>query len=526
MSELAPTPPPAARRWPAASMVGVFSATLLAGTVGAVLGLLCDRAAASKAAVGAGEPVIERIEATARRWELALASHSPLTTRVRPAVQGWLAGWPRVGTGQVAVGRGGWLYFRPAIEHLTGLPFLAPERLAESGRHADPRPAILDFAAQLRRRGISLVFVPVPVKAALEPEPLAGNAPVDRLPLANPSLAPLVRELEAGGVLVFDPGPVLADLKRSTGMPAYLATDTHWRPEAATAVAGALARFVRERVELDGVPDPGFSTESVEIEGRGDLVGMLGLPQDSAAFAREKVTVDKVIDSDDRLWRLDTRADVLLLGDSFANICTMPELGWGEAAGLAEQLSLALGRPLDAILRNDSAAWATRSLLARELAAGRDRLAGKRVVIWELAARELSLGDWKPVSLQLGHNAASAFFVPGKDERADVEGVITGMGVVPQPRSAPYADYVVALRLSDLESPGAEMQGREAVVFVIAMRDYNLAPPAGWRVGQKVALRLRPWAAVADEYGAFTRGELDDDALMLVEPCFGEEIAP
>ncbi|MGV8040512.1 MAG: hypothetical protein AB2L07_10675 [Thermoanaerobaculaceae bacterium] len=31
---------------------------------------------------------------------------------------------------------------------------------------------------------------------------------------------------------------------------------------------------------------------------------------------------------------------------------------------------------------------------------------------------------------------------------------------------------------------------------------------------------------LADEYGAFTRGELDDDALMLVEPCFGEEIAP
>ncbi|MGV8040511.1 MAG: hypothetical protein AB2L07_10670 [Thermoanaerobaculaceae bacterium] len=50
---------------------------------------------------------------------------------------------------------------------------------------------------------------------------------------------------------------MLADLKRSTGRPVYLATDTHWRPEAAKAVAGALARFVRERVELDEVPDPG-----------------------------------------------------------------------------------------------------------------------------------------------------------------------------------------------------------------------------------------------------------------------------
>lgn len=527
MSDPASTPAThvAARRWPAATMVGVLAATVLAGLLGAVPGLLRDRDGASETA-GAGKSVIERIEGAAREWESALAAHSPLTRFVRPPVQAWLAGWPRIGTGQVAVGRGGWLYFRPALEHLTGPPFLAPERLAVADRRADPRPAILDFATQLRRRGISLVFVPVPVKAALEPEPLAGRVPPDTLPLTNPSLAPLVRDLEAGGVLVFDPGPVLADLKRSTGRPVYLATDTHWRPEAAKAVAGALARFLRERVELDEVPDPGYTSESVEIEGTGDLVGMLGLPHDSRVFARQKVTIEKVIDSDDRLWRLDTRADVLLLGDSFANVFTMSELGWGDTAGLAEQLSFALGRPVDAMLINATGSFWSRALLARELAAGRDRLAGKRVVIWEVAARDLSLGDWKLVPLVHRRDARTTFFVPPQGETVEVEGIITAMGVVPQPRSAPYADYVVALRLADLTSPRPEVQGKEAVVFVIAMRDYNLAPPAGWRVGQKVALRLRPWAAVADEYGAFTRGELDDDALMLVEPCFGEEIAP
>jgi len=521
-----PATAPTLGRRCAVTMVGVFSVTLLAGTVGTVLGLIRDRAPAPKTASGNDESVCERITASTRRWESALASHSPLATHLRPPVQGWLAGWPRVGTNQVAVGRNGWLFFRPALEHLTGPPFLAPERLTASNRRADPRPAILDFAAQLRGRGIHLVFVPVPVKAALEPEPLAGRVFPDALPLTNPSLAPLVRELEEGGVLVFDPGPVLADLKRVTGRSVYIATDTHWRPEAATAVAEALARFVRERVELDEVPDPGFTTESAEIAGRGDLVGMLGLPADSRGFAREKVSIDEVIDSDDRLWRLDTRADVLLLGDSFANVYSLPALGWGEAAGLAEQLSLALGRPVDAILRNDSGAWATRALLSRELAAGRDRLAGKRVVVWELAARELSVGDWRPIPMALGTASQGGFFVPGRGASLEVEGVITAMGVVPQPRSAPYADYVVALRLSDLQAAGSDVADREAVVFVVAMRDYALTPPAAWRVGQRVALRVRPWADMADEYGFFTRGELADDSLMLVEPCFGEEIAP
>jgi alginate O-acetyltransferase complex protein AlgJ len=66
---------------------------------------------------------------------------------------------------------------------------------------------------------------------------------------------------------------------------------------------------------------------------------------------------------------------------------------------LAPQLALALKRPLDVIAQNDAGAFATRRALARELAAGADRLAGKRVVIWEFAARELSAGDWKRIEL-------------------------------------------------------------------------------------------------------------------------------
>jgi alginate O-acetyltransferase complex protein AlgJ len=49
------------------------------------------------------------------------------------------------------------------------------------------------------------------------------------------------------------------------------------------------------------------------------------------------------------------------------------------------------------IAQNDSGAFATRQALARELSAGEDRLQGKRVVIWEFASRELSVGDWKPI---------------------------------------------------------------------------------------------------------------------------------
>lgn len=532
------TPATRPRRWPALAVTLGFAATWLAGAAGIALTALRGSgtppvtgtgggAASSGPATGSWlEAALHVLDDTAT-WDARLAARSPLATAVQPVVQGWLAARPRQGSAEVIAARDGWLYFRPAVEHLLGPPFLSAPVLAPGGsaaRHADPRPAILELAGTLKTRGIALVLVPAPVKAALEPEHLAPGVAPDALPLANPSLAPLRRELEEAGVLVFDPAPVLAELKRRTARPVYLATDTHWRPEAAAAVAQALAAFLRKEVELEDVPDPGYQTEASEVSGRGDLVGMLGLGERSRAFAPEKVTVERVIDSEDRLWRLDTSSDVLVLGDSFANIYSLPALGWGEAGGLIEHLSLALGRPVDAILRNDSGAWATRALLSRELAAGRDRLAGKRVVIWELAARELSVGDWRPIPMTLGTASQGGFFVPRRGAAVDVEGVITAMGVVPQPRSAPYADYIVALRLSDLQAASPEAAGREAVVFVVAMRDYALTPPAAWRVGQRVALRLRPWADVADEYGFFTRGELADDSLMLVEPCFGEEV--
>jgi alginate O-acetyltransferase complex protein AlgJ len=52
-----------------------------------------------------------------------------------------------------------------------------------------------------------------------------------------------------------------------------------------------------------------------------------------------------------------------------------------------------LGRPVDRIVQNDDGAFGTRAMLARS---GPERLSGKRVVIWQFAARELAAGDWKP----------------------------------------------------------------------------------------------------------------------------------
>jgi hypothetical protein len=109
------------------------------------------------------------------------------------------------------------------------------------------------------------------------------------------------------------------------------------------------------------------------------------------------LTIHEVQDPAGVPFEPDQHASVLLLGDSFTNVFSLDQMGWGASAGLGAQLALALGRDVDVIAQNDAGAHATRQLLFNALAGGEDRLAGKSVVVWELASRELAVGDFRPV---------------------------------------------------------------------------------------------------------------------------------
>ena len=102
-----------------------------------------------------------------------------------------------------------------------------------------------------------------------------------------------------------------------------------------------------------------------------------------------------MVAADGSPWQPDEHADVLLIGDSFSNIYSLAEMGWGDRAGFAEHLERRAGPPAGPPGHQCRRRHTTRQELVREMAAGRDRLAGKRVVIYEFAARELAFGDWK-----------------------------------------------------------------------------------------------------------------------------------
>ena len=346
-------------------------------------------------------------------FEDRLEEESRLREGVLPPVQAILTVRLGLGNEKAYLGKGGWLFYRPDIDYVTGPGFLDPRVLRRRSLggdllapapQPDPMAALVEFHRQLRRRGIRLLVVPTPAKPTLHPERFASRVP-QHLLLQNPSFEEFQRRLTVAGLDWFDPTGILATAKSESGEPQFLRSDTHWTPGAVERVARGLADYIEERVELAAPENTGYLRRQAVVENVGDIAVMLRLPPGQRLFPPERVRIAPVLTLDGRLWRPDPEAEILLLGDSYANIFSDASLGWGAGAGLAEQLSYFLQRPLDKIALNAGGAYATRQALAREIASGIDRLEGKRLVIYQFAVRELAGGDWKLLHLRGGISA-------------------------------------------------------------------------------------------------------------------------
>jgi alginate O-acetyltransferase complex protein AlgJ len=483
------------------------------------------------------------------RFEDELEDASVLKDALLPPTQWVQSRYLGVGNERAYCGRCRWLFYRPGIDYVTGPGFLEPRQLARRAASGtewrpapqpDPLPAIEQFAGQLAERDITLVLLPTPVKPVVHPERFAHGYKNDPRPLQNASYRSFLARLAARfpqrdaprpgqpRVLVFDPAPILVRNKLDTERPQFLATDTHWRPDAMELVARELAAFLRRRVLLSERRVRYIRTTR-EVKGRGDVARMLKLPKDPVLYPEETVRIHPVFENGDRIWRADKSADVLLLGDSFTNVYSFDRMGWGFSAGLAEQLSACLGRPIDRIVRNDDGAHATRQILSRELAAGHDRLAGKSVVIWQFAVRELSVGDWRLLDLTLREPTPGRFLDLARGDDLVVSGTVAAITPVPRPDKVAYRDFLVTVHLVGVRGEGLPETASEAMVYLWGMRDKAWTAAARVRTDQHVRMRLRSWEARVGEtpgLRSINRDEIEGFELEPPPVCWGELVAP
>jgi acetyltransferase AlgX (SGNH hydrolase-like protein) len=459
-----------------------------------------------------------------QQTERGLEEHPLLSRWVVAPTTRVIVGHLKAGTEEVYCGVANWLFYRPGIDYLTGPGFLEPTVLARRGEEGnewqappevDPVAAIIEFGQELGLRDIKLGVLPAPPKALVYPEHFSTRyRDGDRVP-QNPSYEEFKSRLGAAGIEVLDAAQWLVEAKPAEESPLYLETDTHWSPRGVSVVADALADHIRNGAMLSARQPDSYTIRSTTVSALGDIAGMLRFPPAWQAYRPEQVEITQVLTADGEYWAPDRDAEILLLGDSFSNVFSSAYMGWGEAAGLPEQLSAALERPVDTIIINDNGAFAARRQLSHELWKGVDRLANKKLVIYEFAMRELAVGDWKTgLDLTLGSPVDSTSPDDLAPPSTEISGTIAHRTYPPDPGSVPYKDCLIALHLEDVQGLG---DTTEIVLFTWGFRDNRLTGATAYEIGQVLTAQVEPWSIAEQRVGTYARVELDDINLLWLD---------
>lgn len=253
----------------------------------------------------------------------------------------------------------------------------------QEGNGSRASAATIHWRDQLAGRGIRLIVVVVPNKAAVQGWGGRDATGVWR----SPELQAYQAALAAKRVEVVDLHATFSalDPTRSTKPALYLPTDTHWSPIGLEWAAEAIVARI------------GWAPLAGEYRARASILPHVGdlerWRRPSPAPRLEAVT--QVTDARGNVVSPRAgEAEVLLLGDSFARIF---EDGDRQGAGLRSQLVRRLGRPVALVQQDGGGATLVRQQLVRRP----EWLRGVKVVVWEFAERDLAAADaeWADVEL-------------------------------------------------------------------------------------------------------------------------------
>ncbi len=428
--------------------------------------------------------------ASLKRFENDLSRDSLLAKRVRGPYQDLVTSLLGQGTEKIVVGRDGFLFFRKEIDLACGpgaQSAASRRRRIAAGTAQDPVEAIADFRRQLDQRGIHLVFMLVPVKPVIYPEEVWAGYPAASGPAWNLDHEIFMRRLAAVGVDALDITPDLWAGKEAGRM--FLARDTHWSQRGLGIAADRLAEKLRDFMPhpVPGMPTRAYVARAGSIANSGDLLGMLGIAARPGRFALETAELTQTLVDGAPAIANDPEAPILLLGDSYTNIYSSRDLGWGEGAGLAQQLMRRLGQGVFAIAKNGGGASDVRQALANEPAP----LEHAKVVVWEVSARDLydEAVAWRIISLPAGR-VAKPKPTPAHGIDLVIEGELISPAVGPIETDGTYENALATLKLRVTTVVSGTFDQETVLFQTPVMLKRQLQPAASLVPGARLRVRL------------------------------------
>jgi hypothetical protein len=290
----------------------------------------------------------------------------------------------------VIPGVDGWFFLSSDIRFLSVGQFWGADAAKVSRAHkpesADPIPAIVDFHDQLKRRGIELLLMPVPPKAAIYPEKIVPEVDLHG-ETAAPYLARFYDELRKREIDIVDLSPVFLQNRASEHGPVFCKTDTHWSGLGCVLAAQTIKDKIREKFAQQ--PRKNYAAEWKEITIKGDLGDLAG--PNTKKLEPEKIAVRTISDKETgAAMTPDPNSPMLIIGDSHTLVF---HDFLAEKSGLLDQLAYEIGFAPDLIGTRGSGATSVRISLYRRARKDADYLAKKKVIVWCFAAREFTESD-------------------------------------------------------------------------------------------------------------------------------------
>jgi hypothetical protein len=248
-----------------------------------------------------------------------------------------------------------------------------------------PIDAILGMKEMLDSRGIDLIVMPIPNKAAVYPDVVTDAAPADRL--VSVGMFAFMEDLLERDVEVINLYPVFAAWRKTHGDNEllYHRYDTHWQSKASEIAA----RLIADRLQRYGFaqrwrerPQP-YIRKTVTVPGRTDIA-----PRDvktSIADMPELAEdVSSILQPNGAAYEDDPRSPVIITADSFGRIYD------GTSATTSAQLAWHLRGGIDRLHAMGSGPRIAKLLYEK----GPNYLTGRRVFIWTSVARSFVKASW------------------------------------------------------------------------------------------------------------------------------------
>jgi hypothetical protein len=302
-----------------------------------------------------------------------------------------------MGAAKALAGTDGFLFFRNSLDYAVGGDLEAQP----AGKN--PVPIIVEFQKMLAAHGVDFLFVPVPTKEEIFPDKVDPALHTEVGKVVNPFERKLLADLAREGVETVDLlPPLLAARARGDKHgeePLYQRQDTHWTDRGLRLAAELVAARVKAYPWYAELAKHArrFQTKPAKFERFGDLHSRLPEGQ-KKHYRPEALRAEQVVAQDGApgaLYDDDAESPIVLLGDSFTGVYELTE---AEHAGVSAHLARDVGYPIDLVMSYGGGPNVRGKLMRR----GVEGLAGKKVVVWMMTARDLYnyFEDWSPLKVK------------------------------------------------------------------------------------------------------------------------------